>query len=97
MVTLLRTDMQPKHIDLELSRASIQFIKENERYVNNKAIEKIYNRGYIKKARVVQVTKIANTAQVIIRADGAKIEFEIDAKDLDRVYSNAKAYAEKYI
>ena len=89
--------MQPKHIDLELSRASIQFIKENERYVNNKAIEKIYNRGYIKKARVVQVTKIANTAQVIIRADGAKIEFEIDAKDLDRVYSNAKAYAEKYI
>ncbi|WP_300733786.1 hypothetical protein [Pseudomonas sp.] len=89
--------MQTKHIDLELSRASIQFIKENERYVNNKAIEKIYNRGYIKKARVVQVTKIANTAQVIIRADGAKIEFEIDAKDLDRVYSNAKAYAEKYI
>ena len=89
--------MQPKHIDLELSRASIQFIKENERYVNNKAIEKIYNRGYIKKARVVQVTKIANTAQVVIRADGAKIEFEVDAKDLDRVYSNAKAYAEKYI
>lgn len=89
--------MQPKHIDLELSRASIQFIKENEQYVNNKAIEKIYNRGYIKKARVVQVTKIANTAQVVIRADGAKIEFEIDAKDLDKVYSNEEAYAEKYI
>ena len=81
-----------KKIDIELHRASLEFIAKSDAYVNERAIEKIYNRGYIKKAMVTQVTKIDDIEHVTIRADGARVEFEVEVVKLNLVYGNQARY-----
>ena len=93
----MRTDTLSKQIDRELYRASLQFVKNSELFVNKRAIERINKRGYIKSARVVQVTKCDDIVKVTLRADGAKIDINVSLNELDRVYSNPIAYAEKYL
>ena len=86
-----------KKIDRELYRSSMQFVRNSELFVNKIAIERIKKRGYIKSARVVQVTKCNDIAKVTLRADGAKIDIKGGLNELDRVDINPIAYAEKWI
>lgn len=92
-----KREYKPSNINGQLFGASLRFIKENERLVNNKAKQAISERGYIKRAQVTQVTTICDTATVVMRADGVKIEFEVKANDLEMVYKNPKGYAERYL
>lgn len=93
----MRTGTLSKKIDRELYRSSLQFVRNSEFLVNKIALENINKRGYIKSARVVQVTKCNDIAKVTLRADGAKIDINVGLNELDRVYSNPIAYAEKWI
>lgn len=77
--------------------ASLQFIAKSDNHVNSIALDRISKRGYIKKARVTEVTKVNDKALVTLRADGAKLKIEVGINELDHVYSNPARYAEKYI
>lgn len=90
-------DKPLQKIDRELYRAGINFVRKSVKLTNEKAIKKINKRGFIKSARVVEVTKIKDDAIVTLRADGARFSFTVRLNELDRVYGSPKAYAEKYI
>lgn len=92
-----KREYKPNNINGQLFGASLRFIKENECLVNNKAKLAINKRGYIKRAQVTQVTTINDTAIVVMRADGVKIEFEVKTNDLEMVYQDPKGYAERYL
>ena len=92
-------------IETQLHHESIRMVKRSNEYVNNIALSKVRDRGFIKSAHVSTIT-ICNEreADVRIRADGAIIKFIIKhdtraelMKEIDRIYKSTVKYAERYL
>lgn len=92
-------------IETQLHHESIRMVKRSNEYVNNIALSKLRNKGYITKAHVSTIT-ITNDREALvkIRADGAIIQFIIKhksradlMKEIDSIYRNSVKYAERYL
>ncbi len=92
-------------VETQLHHESIRMVKRSNEYVNNIALSKLRNKGYIIKAHVSTIT-ITNDREALvkIRADGAIIQFIIKhksradlMKEIDSIYRNSVKYAERYL
>lgn len=92
-------------IETQLHHESIRMVKRSNDYVNNIALKKLRDKGYILRAHVSTITiRNEREADVRIRADGAIIKFIIKhdtrtelMKEIDRIYRSTVKYAEKYL
>lgn len=92
-------------IETQLHHESIRMVKRSNDYVNNIALKKLRDKGYISRAHVSTITiRNEREADVRIRADGAIIKFIIERdtrselmKEIDRIYRSTVKYAEKYL
>lgn len=92
-------------IETQLHHESIRMVKRSNDYVNNIALKKLRDKGYILRAHVSTITiRNEREADVRIRADGAIIKFIIKRdtradlmKEIDRIYRSTVKYAEKYL
>ena len=92
-------------IETQLHHESIRMVKRSNDYVNNIALKKLRDKGFINSAHVSTITINNNTSALVkIRADGAILSFTIERdtraeldEEIDRIYRSTVKYAEKYL